>query len=70
MYAIILNMDSKIKSRIVHIKEFSPFVNRENGFRQVEQLSAFLFYIYLNDLHDFLNSSNVQGLLTICLNRS
>ena len=28
-------------------------------------MSAFLFSIYLNDLHDFLNISNFQGLPTI-----
>lgn len=28
MYDIILNMDRQIKSRIVHINEFSPFGNR------------------------------------------
>ena len=28
-------------------------------------MSAFLFFIYLNDLHDFFNISNVQDLPTI-----
>lgn len=65
MYNIILNMYSQIKSRIVYENEFSPFFNCENGVRQGENLSAVLFSIYLNDLHDFLNSSNVQGLPTI-----
>ena len=65
MYDIINNMYSQIKSRIVYNHEVSNFFNCGNGVRQGENMSAFLFSIYLNDLHDFLNISNVQDLLTI-----
>lgn len=64
MYDIILNIYSQIKSKIVYNNEFSPFFNLKNGVRQVEKFSAF-FPIYFNDLHDFINSSHVQGLPTI-----
>ena len=53
MYDIINNMYSQIKSRIVYNLEFSNFFNCENGVRQGENISAFLFSIYRNDLHDF-----------------
>lgn len=33
--------------------------------RQGENMSAFLFSMYLNDFHDFLIKSDVQGLPTI-----
>lgn len=65
MYDIILNMNSQIKSRIVYDNEFSPFFNCEKGVKQGEQFSTFLFLIYLNDLHDFLNSYNAKGLSTL-----
>lgn len=58
MFNIIFNMYSHIKSRIVYNNETSTL-------RQGENMSAFLFSMYLNDLHDFLNESDVQGLPTI-----
>lgn len=65
MYDIILNMNSQITSRIVYDNEFSPFFNSEKGVKQGEQSSTFLFLIFLNDLHDFLNSYNAEGLSTL-----
>lgn len=41
------------------------FFHCENGVRQGENMSAFLFSMYLNDLHDFLNESDIQGLPTV-----
>ena len=56
---------AKSSQRIVYNHEVSNFFNCGNGVRQGENMSAFLFFIYLNDLHDFFNISNVQGLPTI-----
>lgn len=65
MFNIIFNMYSHIKSRVVYNNETSTFFQCENGVRQGENMSAFLLSMYLNDLHDFLNESDVQGLPTI-----
>lgn len=47
------------------IMNFHLFFNCEKGVKQGEQFSTFLFLIYLNDLHDFLNSYNAEGLSTL-----
>jgi hypothetical protein len=59
------NIITKIKSRIVHGDGISEFFNCENGVRQGENLSSFLFSIYLNDMQDFLQENVVNGLPTI-----
>jgi hypothetical protein len=41
------------------------FFDCNNGVRQGENLSPFLFSIYLNDLEQFLNDRNVNGLTSI-----
>jgi hypothetical protein len=65
MYNIITKMYNHIKSRIVHGDGISEFFNCENGVRQGENLSSFLFSIYLNDMQDFLQENVVNGLPTI-----
>ena len=65
MYNIITKMYNQIKSRIVHGDGISDYFNCENGVRQGENLSSFLFSIYLNDMHDFLQENVVNGLPTI-----
>jgi hypothetical protein len=52
---IIINMYQNIKSRIVYNNAVSDFFDCNNGVRQGENLSPFLFSIYLNDLEQFLN---------------
>ena len=43
----------------------SHYFNCNNGLRQGENLSPFLFSLYLNDLEQFLNSNGVKGISCI-----
>jgi hypothetical protein len=43
----------------------SEFFPCANGVRQGENMSAFLFSMYLNDLHNLLDTSNIDNLPTI-----
>ena len=54
-----------IKSRIVCDGQQSDYFVCNNGLRQGENLSPFLFSLYLNDLEDFMNMNNVHGLDSI-----
>ena len=65
MYNVIFNMYSDIKSRIVYNGEKSEYFSCNVGVRQGENLSPFLFSIYLNDLENFLVSNNLTGLTCI-----
>ena len=65
MFNIIYNMYQCIKSRIVFNGEISDYFNCNNGLRQGENLSPFLFSLYLNDLEQFLNSNGVKGISCI-----
>jgi hypothetical protein len=49
----------------IFINSKSDYFPCDNGIRQGENLSLFLFAIFLNDLEDFLENHNVTGLLTI-----
>ena len=62
MYNVIFNMYQNIKSRIQYNKETSNYFECNAGVRQGENLSPFLFSLYLNDLEDFLQSNNSLGL--------
>ena len=53
-----------IKSNIIFNNSKSDYFPCDNGIRQGENLSLFLFAIFLNDLEDFLDNHNVTGLLT------
>ena len=58
-------MYHQIKSKINFNGQFSDTFRCENGVRQGENLSPFLFSIYLNDLNDFFLQSDINGLETI-----
>ena len=49
-FRIIHSMYQNIKSCVLHIGNQSPYFLCENGVRQGENLSPFLFALYLNDL--------------------
>ena len=55
-----------IKSRITFNGNNSDYFNCNNGLRQGENLSPFLFALYLNDLEEFMVLNNVEG--TKCVN--
>jgi len=65
MYNVILNLYNNIKSRIVYNDTVSNFFPCLNGVRQEENLSPFLFALYLNDLDTYLTGKNAQGLKSI-----
>ena len=65
MYNIIVNMYANIKSCISYNNNVSDFFNCANGVRQGENLSPFLFSLFLNDLDSYLLSNNIIGLKTI-----
>ena len=62
---VIYNMYQSIKSRIVYNNTVSDFFDCNNGVRKGENLFPFLFSMYLNDLEQFLNDRNVNGLTSI-----
>ena len=65
MYRLILNMHDNIKSCVVYNNCKSDFFRCENGVRQGENLSPFLFSVFLNDLESYLQSKDVSGLTTL-----
>jgi len=65
MLNVIQNIYKDIKSNIIFNNSKSDYFPCDNGVRQGENLSPFLFAIFLNDLEDFLENHNVTGLLSI-----
>jgi hypothetical protein len=53
MYTIILNMYTDVKSCITYNYCKSDYVNCDMGVRQLENVSPFLFAMFLNDLQMF-----------------
>ena len=64
-YTFIRNMYRGIKSKISMNGMSSNFFCCNVGVRQGENLSPFLFSIYINDLEEFLTDKNVDGLQSI-----
>ena len=62
-FKIIYNMYQNIKSCISHNNVLSSFF--EIGVRQGENLSPFLFALYLNDLESFLSDNDFNGLESV-----
>ena len=65
MFSVIYNMYKCIKSRIVHNANVSEYFSCNVGLRQGENLSPFLFSLYLNDLEEFMYARNVIGLESV-----
>ena len=65
MFNIIVNMYQNIKSRIIYNGNTTDFFKCENGVRQGENLSPFLFSVFLNDITDFFNDKNIDGLTSV-----
>lgn len=59
---LIRNMYDNIKSRIKNKDGTSPFFPCCNGVRQGENLSPFLFSIFLNDLEHYFSTHNISGI--------
>jgi hypothetical protein len=49
----------------IAVKSLSDYFTCDNGIRQGENLSPFLFSLFLNDLETFLEAKNVTGLESI-----
>lgn len=62
---VIFSMYSSIKSCVKTGNETSGFFSCDIGVRQGENLSPFLFAVYLSDLEDFLCSNDMTGLQTL-----
>ena len=65
MYTVIYNMYQGIKSKIYYNGQNTNYFPCDNGLRQGENLSPFLFSLYLNDLEEFMLHNNIQGLSCI-----
>ena len=57
-----------VKARVVFNGEHSEFFYCNNGLKQGENLSPFLFSLYLNDLEDNLLQNNIEGVK--CVNNN
>ena len=64
-FSVIKNMYQNVKSCVRKDGECSDFFNCSIGVRQGENLSPFLFSIFLNDLESFFDNHDVSSLQTI-----
>ncbi len=62
IFNVIFNMYQNIKSQVVNNNESSEFFNSYIGVRQGENLSPFLFALFVNDLEDFFIQHNSKYL--------
>lgn len=65
IFTVIYNMYQNIKTCIKKGNDFSGFFNCDVGVKQGENLSPFLFSLYLNDLEDFFIENNIDSLENI-----
>lgn len=65
MFQIIFNMYQGIKSRVSFNNDKSPYFPCNIGVRQGENLSPFLFSLYLNDLEEFMSANDITGLASV-----
>ena len=61
-FKLIFNLYKDIKSKVMTHEGSTEFFSCHIGVRQGENLSPFLFTIFLNDLEQFLGSQNVNGI--------
>ena len=64
-FKLIHNMYQQIKSCVKLNNFTSPLFSCNIGVRQGENLSPFLFALYINDLESFLHENNVHGLSVV-----
>ena len=65
MFNVIVNMYKGTKSCIMYKDSKSDYFPCSNGVRRGENLSLFLFALYINDLESFLEGCYVEGLKSI-----
>lgn len=58
-------MYNSCRSRIFYNNDFSEYFPCQNGVRQGENLSPFLYALYLNDVEDCLSHENVTGMKSL-----
>ena len=61
-FDVIKSMYSNIKSKITTTEGCTAYFPSSSGVRQGENLSPFLFSVYLNDLETYLCNQNVNGI--------
>ena len=62
VFKVIFNMYNGIKSCVSVMERNSPFFSSFAGVHQGENLSPVLFSMYLNDLENFLQESQINGI--------
>lgn len=62
IFTVIYNMYQNIKTRVKLGNEFSEYFISHTGVKQGENLSPFLFSLFLNDLESFFEENNVEPL--------
>ncbi|MEW8546102.1 MAG: reverse transcriptase family protein, partial [Candidatus Thiodiazotropha sp.] len=62
VFTVIKNMYSNVKSYVRLNTDHSNFFTCNMGVRQGENLSPFLFSIFLNDLEEYLRNNDVDGI--------
>ena len=70
IFVVLHNLYDNVKSCVKYENEYSSFFRCDIGVRQGENLSPFLFALYLNDLEDLLSQngvSNLEEIEKLCL---
>lgn len=65
IFKVVYNMYQNIKSCVKKGEEYSAFFNCDIGVKQGENMSPFLFSIFLNDLEEFFTDNDVENLSEI-----
>ena len=62
LYNVITNMYSNIKSCVSHNGQLSDYFASVNGVRQGENLSPFLFALFINDIEEYLTQNGCDSI--------